>query len=113
SGELENIATFAPEDSLIEKTSSTTVSATDHDTTLAVIKSVEPVDESNIGHAIEESANASSHVNKASESQKSNRITPPPPRKRRRPPPKWVVPAAIAAMFLILIAVLTLVSFLL
>ncbi|MDA7861877.1 serine/threonine protein kinase [bacterium] len=113
SGELENIATFAPEDSLIEKTSSTTVSATDHDTTLAAIKSVEPVDESNIGHAIEESANASSHVNKASESQKSNRITPPPPRKRRRPPPKWVVPAAIAAMFLILIAVLTLVSFLL
>ncbi|MDB4466746.1 serine/threonine protein kinase [bacterium] len=104
SGELENIATFAPEDSLIEKTSSTT---------LAAIKSVEPVDESNIGHAIEESANASSHVNKASESQKSNRITPPPPRKRRRPPPKWVVPAAIAAMFLILIAVLTLVSFLL
>ena len=112
SGELENIATFAPEDSFIENTPSTSVSAADHDSTLSVIKAVEPIEESHIEHTFDESTNAFSSVKNASESQKSNRITPPPPRRRRRPPPKWVVPVAIAVMFLILIAVLTLVSFL-
>ena len=108
SGELENIATFAPEDSLLKKTSSTTVSSTDNDTTLGVI---EPIEGSSIEYAFEEPTSTFSPVNNASTSQ-NNRIAPAPPRKRRRPPPKWLVPTAIAAMFIILIAVLTLVSFL-
>ena len=108
SGELENIATFAPEDSLLKKTSSTTVSSTDNDTTLGVI---EPIEGSSIENAFEEPTSTFSPVNNASTSQ-NNRIAPAPPRKRRRPPPKWLVPTAIAAMFIILIAVLTLVSFL-
>lgn len=112
SGELENIATFAPEDALIEKTSSATVSATDSDTTLAAIKSVEPIEGSGIEPGFENRPSPFNSVNDASESEKKQRIAPPPPRKRRRPPPKWVVPVAIAAMFIILIAVLTLVSFL-
>jgi hypothetical protein len=81
---------------------------TANDTTLAVI---EPIEGSSIEHAFEEPTSTFSPVNNASESQK-NRIAPPPPRKRRRSPPKWLVPTAIAAMFIILIAVLTLVSFL-
>ncbi|MDB4652494.1 hypothetical protein OAE44_00095, partial [bacterium] len=112
SGELENIATFAPEDSLIEKTPSTTTSTMNDATTLAPLKEVEPIEESTIEHAFEEPTSAFKSVNNASDSQKKQRITPPVPRKRRRPPPKWLVPAAIAAMFLILIAVLTLVTFL-
>ena len=108
SGELENIATFAPEDSLLKKTPSTTVSSTDNDTTLGVI---EPIEGSSIEYAFEEPTSTFSPVNNASTSQ-NNRIAPAPPRKRRRPPPKWLVPTAIAAMFIILIAVLTLVSFL-
>jgi serine/threonine protein kinase len=108
SGELENIATFAPEDSLLKKTPSTTVPSTDNDTTLGVI---EPIEGSSIEYAFEEPTSTFSPVNNASTSQ-NNRIAPAPPRKRRRPPPKWLVPTAIAAMFIILIAVLTLVSFL-
>jgi serine/threonine protein kinase len=108
SGELENIATFAPEDSLLKKTPSTTVPSTDNDTTLGAI---EPIEGSSIEYAFEEPTSTFSPVNNASTSQ-NNRIALAPPRKRRRPPPKWLVPTAIAAMFIILIAVLTLVSFL-
>ncbi|MGB2499386.1 MAG: hypothetical protein ACPIA2_06805, partial [Mariniblastus sp.] len=91
---------------------STTTSTDNEATTLAVLDAVEPIEDSVVEHAFQEPTAAFNSVNDASDSQKKQKTTPPAPRKRRRPPPKWLVPVAIAAMFLILIAVLTLVSFL-